>query len=118
MGTNDLIGSTLPMIMFFFRMISWSELFTTGILKKNLSPFFIIIKLCVQSNPSGSSVSSCWKIIGCVCERFPIVALQGTSTIQPAGTTVFFPLTLTGASNESFSYSKLTNVCILFTSAW
>ena len=74
--------------------------------------------LSMQSNPSVSSVSSCWKIIGCVCERFPILALQSTSIIQPAGTTVFFLLTLTVASTESGVCGRLTNTYILFTSVW
>ena len=68
-----------------------------------------MIRLSVQSNPSASSVSSSWKIIGWVCERFPTLALHGTSTIQPDGTTVFFPLTLTVVFNESGVYSRLTN---------
>ena len=59
-----------------------------------------MIILSVQSNPSSSSVLACWKIIGCVCERFRILALHGTSPIQLDGLTVFFPLTLTVVSNE------------------
>ena len=69
----------------------------------------------MQYDPSASSVSSCWKIIGCVYERFPILALHGSSTVQPSGTTtVFFPLTLTVASSESGISSRLTNACIPF----
>ena len=100
-STNDLIGSTLPMVMFFFRMMSWSELFTTGILKQILTRFYIIIILSMQSNPTASSVSSCWKIIGYLCERFPVLAFQGTSTIQPTEKNEFFPSILTVTSTES-----------------
>ena len=57
--------------------------------------------MSVQSNSSACYVCSCWKIIGCVYESFLILALHGTLSIRPAGTTVFFPLTLTVASNES-----------------
>ena len=70
----------------------------------------------MQSSPSASSVSSCSKIIGCACERFPVLALQHASAIQPAGTTVFLPLTLTVASVESGVCCRLTNTYILFTS--
>ena len=47
-----------------------------------------------------------------------MLALHGPSKIQPAGTTVFFPLTLTVASNESGVCSRLTDACILFTLVW
>ena len=83
-----------------------------------INTLFIIIILSVQSNPSANLVSSCWKIIGCVCQKFKILALLGTSTIQPAGTTVFCPLTLTVASIESGFCSRLTNAGILLTSVW
>ena len=83
-----------------------------------INTLFVIIILSVQSNPSASLVSCCWKIIGCVCQKFPILALLGTSTIQSAGTTVFCPSTLTVASIESGFCSRLTNACILLTSVW
>ena len=72
----------------------------------------------MQSNPTASSVSSCWKIIGYVCERFPVLAFQGTSTIQPTEKNEFFPSTLTVTSTESGVCSRWTNTCILFTSVW